>query len=101
MRRGQDPLPWSFWLLVAPGELGADTDFLLEFDTRLEEVLKVPQLVSVQIVHRIERLGGVITHVAQKLADMGPVLLFDMSVVVFLVRTAAGELDLAVLTAPP
>src|SRR5262249_23257243 len=38
--------------------------------------------------------GGVVADVAEELADVGPVLLLDVDVVVLLVRPAAGELDL-------
>ena len=51
------------------------------------------ELVLIEIVDRGHRLGCVVAPIAQQFADMGPVLLLNMSIVVFLVGTTTCELD--------
>jgi hypothetical protein len=46
--------------------------------------------VSLQVVNGLEGGVGIITLVAQELANLSPVLLLDMSVVVLLVRAGLG-----------
>jgi hypothetical protein len=53
---------------------------------------------AVEIVDRRLRLEGIIAVPAQELAHMGPIFLLDVCVVVFLIWSAAGELDLAPAT---
>jgi len=65
-----------------------------ELDRRLEQVHVEPQLVSIEIVHRLGGFRRLIAVPADELADVGPVLLLDMGVVVLLVRPTPGEADL-------
>lgn len=48
----------------------------------------------VEIVQSVNGLVGVVAVIANELTDPGPVLLLKVGVVVFLVRAAAGELNL-------
>ena len=79
--------------VVVPAESRADAFFALEFHRRQEEILQQPQ-VGIHGVHRRERGSGVIPHIPHQFADMRPVLLLDVRVVVLLVRSPARELDL-------
>jgi hypothetical protein len=51
--------------------------------------------VGTEVIEGRDRLRRVVAVPADELADMGPVLLFDMGVVVLLVGPAPGEADLA------
>ncbi len=86
--------------VVDPAHARAHPDFLDELDRGEKEVLEEPELVTVEVVHRVEGLGGVVADVAQELPDVGPVLLLDVGVVVFLIGPAARERDLVGLTGP-
>ena len=68
----------------------ADARFLHQGDRRQPQILEQPQV----CVERLERGRRVITHVVHKLAHMGPVLLFNVRVVVFLVGPPPRELNL-------
>jgi hypothetical protein len=86
--------------VVPPREPGAVADLADEFHGRRKEIHHEPELVAVEIVDRIPRLEGVVPLPPQELADMGPVALLDMGIVVFLVGAAAGELDRAGFAVP-
>src|SRR5437016_5082096 len=87
--------------MVAPAQTRADPLFARELHRGQEQVLEQPQLVGVERVHRRARRRRVIAHVPEELADVRPVLLFDVGVVVLLVGPAAGELDLLGLAVLP
>ncbi len=55
---------------------------------------------AVEGIHGVEGRGGVGAHVPQECADVGPVLLLDMGVIVFLVGALASELDPLSLAIP-
>jgi hypothetical protein len=57
------------------------------------------QLMAIQIVHGLHRLSRIVALPTHQLAHVRPVLLLDVSVVVLLVRSSAGELDI-VLSKP-
>jgi len=71
--------------VVAAPEAGADPLLADELHRGLDQVLKQPQLLAVQGVNRRLGRGAVIADVAQELADVGPVLLLDVRVIVLLV----------------
>jgi len=75
--------------------LDAGSDALLtdQFDGREEKIIKQSQLISVQVVHGLQGLVGVVAHIAKQLSDMGPVLLFYMGIVILLIWATAGEDD--------
>ena len=81
LRAGLDALQRGLRRVVVPAQAGADAFFALEFHRRQKEILQQPQ-VGLHIVHRCEGRRRVIPHIAHQLPDMGPVLLFDMRVVV-------------------
>ncbi len=79
--------------IVDTFEARAHASLAEELHRWLEEVHHQPELVAVQIVDRGDGLGRIIAVPAQELADVSPVFLLDVGVVVLLVRPAAGELD--------
>ena len=80
-------------------ESTAHACFLHEFDRREPEVLPQAQ-VGIQRVEGLERRARVIAVIAHQLAHVRPVLLFDVRVVVLLVRPPARELNLLRLAVP-
>jgi hypothetical protein len=64
-----------------------------EFDGRAEEVVEEAPFLTVELVQESDGPGFIEAVIANPLAHMGPVFLFDMGVVIFAVRTAAGEVD--------
>src|SRR5438874_8409408 len=77
---------------VTPPQARAHPLLVRQFHRGQKEILKPPQLVAIQIVDRLPRPRGVVTHVAQQAPHVRPVLLLDVRVVVFLVRPPAREL---------
>ena len=80
--------------IVAATKARPDPFFAEELDRGQEEVVEEPQLVPIERVQRHHGRRGVVPPVPHELADVRPVLLLDVGVVVLLVRPAARELDL-------
>ena len=93
-----DPLERGLGGVVDPFKLGSHPDLAYEFYRGLIQVLIQPQLISVQVVHGGKSLLGIVANIAQELSDVGPVLLLDVGIVIFFVRTAAGEMDFTLIT---
>ena len=55
--------------------------------------MKEPPLLTIEVIEERDHLGIIESLVAEPLTDVGPVFLFDMSVVVFVVGSRAGKLD--------
>jgi len=72
---------------------GADSLFGEEFDGGGEEVVIESPFLGVEVVEEGDDIGVIESLVAEPLADVGPVFLFDMGVVLFVVGAAAGEVD--------
>src|SRR2546426_5758769 len=81
------------WGVVASAQPRADALFADELDGGQEEVLEEAELMAVERVDGGEGGERVIPEIAEQFADVGPVLLLDVGVVVFLVGPPAGELD--------
>ena len=79
---------------VLPAHAAADARLLDELDRRQPQILEQPH-VGIESVEPFERRRRIIADVADELADVRPVFLFDVGVVVFLVRPAARELNAA------
>lgn len=71
-----------------------------QFHGGAEEVIEDAE-VGVNVVHGPERPRGVVSVVADELADLGPILLFNVGVIILFVGAGAGELDFAVGGATP
>lgn len=89
-----DSLERGLRLIVNSFQLGAHTHLAHQLDRREEEVLEEPQLVTVEFVHRFDGSPGVIALVAEQFADMSPVLLLDVGIVILFIRSTPGELNL-------
>lgn len=65
--------------------LGADAFFGQEFGRGAEEVVEQAPFVAVEVVEEEEDdLGVIDAAITEPLADMGPVFLFDVGVIVFM-----------------
>ena len=62
-----------------------------EFDRGAEEVMKKSPFVTVEIIEQWDEEGLIETAIADPLANMSPVFLFNMGVVFFVVRAASCE----------
>src|SRR5262245_6404448 len=89
------------WGLVAAADAGAHARFAQQLDRGQEEVLQQAQVPPVERVNGGLGHGGVVAHIAEEFADVGPVLLLDVGVVVLLIGPPAGELDLLGLAVIP
>src|SRR6202171_2648824 len=101
LRAGEHTVERRPGRIVAAPDAGAHPLLAEEFHGGQEQVLEEPQLAAVEGVDRGLRSRGVVAHVAQELAYVGPVLLLDVGVVVLLVGPAPGELDLLRLAVVP
>ena len=81
----QDPLIGSLRGVVCLAGAYAGGGFLLEFQRGTEVIVERAPRVGVQIVHQVDQLGILEAGVAEELADVAPVCLFDVGIVVFLV----------------
>jgi len=80
------------WLVVAPADPRPDPRLLDQLDRRQTQVLQEAQ-VLVQRIDRGQRRVRVVPDVAEELPHVRPILLFDVGVVVLLVRAPTRELD--------
>ncbi len=72
---------------------GIDALLLLEFQAGAEEVLEGAPLVAIKIIHEIDPIRFIEAVIAEELAHVRPVFLFDVSAIVFTVGAGAGELS--------
>jgi hypothetical protein len=89
----QDSLERSFGSVVVFNGLGADSFFVDEFDGGAEEVKKESPFLGVEVIEEGDGFRVIEALVSEPLADMSPVFLFDMGVVIFVIGAAAGEVD--------
>ncbi|MDR7521282.1 MAG: hypothetical protein QN168_02345, partial [Armatimonadota bacterium] len=71
--------------VIDPAEPRAHADLTLQLHGGLKQVHHEPEFVPVEVVDRGQRLRGIVAVPAQEPADMRPVFLLDMGIVVFLV----------------
>src|SRR5438552_285540 len=90
---GLDALEGCARGIVAAALARPDAFLAEELDRGQEQILEETELVTVEVVERRDRARRVVAVVAHELADMGPVLLLNVSVVVFLVGPPPRELD--------
>jgi len=72
---------------------GADPFFGEEFHGGKEEVMKESPFMGIEVIEERDDVGIVEALVAEPLADMGPVFLLNMGIIVFMIGAASGELD--------
>jgi hypothetical protein len=70
-----------------------------QFGNRLEEV-GIETKKGIELVEKEEFVFGLIARVSNRFSHHGPVLLFDITVIILLGRSRPGEGDLFFLTVP-
>lgn len=74
-------------------DFGTHSFFLLELHGGKEEVVEEPPLLGIEVVEGLQDGRVVKAQITQPLADMSPVFLFDVGIVIFSVGARAGEPD--------
>lgn len=92
-RRVDGSLVRSFGGVIVFEGFRADSFFGEEFGGGAEEVVEESPFLGVEVIEERDDLGVIEALVAEPLADVGPVFLFDVGVVLFVVGAAAGEVD--------
>jgi len=72
---------------------GTDPFLRDELHGRAEEIMKEPPLFGIEVIEEGDDPGIIEALIAEPLADVCPVLLFDMGVIIFVVSTATGKID--------
>ena len=80
-----DPLIGRHWCVVTPDISATHTAFGLELQARAEMILQRTPQGPVEVVHQGDQVLPVDSIIAKQLAGVGPVLLFDVGIVVFAV----------------
>ena len=84
--------------IIAAFELGAYPSLFDKLHGGQKQVLQDSQFVLVKIIDGYLSRLTVIAQVAKDFAHMGPIFLFDVSVVILFVGAAAGELNGLLIT---
>lgn len=93
MFRFKDSLERCFWAIIAFDGFGSNSLFLDEFDGGTEEVEEETPFRAIEIVHERDNGWIVEPDVTEPLTDVGPVFLFDVSIIVTVIRARTGKLD--------
>ena len=72
---------------------GTDSFLRDELHGRGEEIMKKSPLFGIEVIEERDNSGIIQALVAEPLADVCPVLLFDMGVIIFVISTATGKMD--------
>ena len=72
---------------------GTDPFLRDELHGRGEEIKKESPLFGIEVVKKRDDSGIIEALISEPLADVCPVLLFDMGVIIFVIGTAAGKVD--------
>ena len=81
--------------IVALDDVSSVAILVEEFEGGEGEVDQERELVGVEVIHERKDPGILEAEIAEVLADVGPVLLFDVGVVILLIGTTAGVVDRA------
>ena len=93
-RARPQPIERGLRAIVGALEPGADALLAPQLHRGLEQIHHQAQFVAVEIIEQADGGWAVVAVPANQLADVGPVLLLDVGVIVLLVGAAASELDL-------
>jgi len=93
MWRFDHPLIGCFGYIIAFDGFRADPLFIEEFDGRTEEVMEDSPLAAIEVIEERYGQGVIESLVSEPLPDVGPVFLFDVGVVIFVIGAGTGELD--------
>ena len=72
---------------------GADSFFGEEFHGGKEEVMKESPFMGIEVIEERDDSGIIEALIPEPLADVCPVLLFDMGVIIFVIGTATSKVD--------
>ena len=72
---------------------GTDPFLRDQLHGRAEEIKKESPLFGIEVIEERDDSGIIEALIAEPLADVGPVLLFDMGVIIFVISTATGKVD--------
>ena len=72
---------------------GADPFLRDELHGRAEEIKKESPLFGIEVIEERDDSGIIEALISEPLADVGPVLLFDVSVIIFVISAATGKRD--------
>ncbi len=73
------------WFVVLLNELSADSSFLFELHDRAKEVPERIPVEPIDLVHLLNKFRVIETIIAKKFTNVGPIFLFNVRIVVFLV----------------
>lgn len=86
-----ESLEWGFGCIVLFDDFGATPTFFDKFDRRDEEVEVEVPLGGVEVVEFLGEEWFFESLVTEELPDMGPVFVFDVGIVVFVIGSGSGE----------
>ena len=93
MGRLEGSLVRGFKRVMVFNGFGTDPFLRDELHGGAEEIMKEPPLFGIEVVEERDDSGVIEALIAEPLADVGPVLLFDMGVIIFVISAATGKMD--------
>ena len=93
MGREEGSLARGFRRVMVFNGFGTDSFLRDELHGRAEEIMKESPLFGIEVIEERDDTGVIEALISEPLADVGPVLLFDMGVIIFVIGTAAGKVD--------
>ena len=93
MGRKEGSLVRGFRRVMTFNGFGTDPFLRDELHGRAEEIKKESPLFGIEVIEERDDSGIIETLITEPLADVCPVLLFDVGVIIFVIGTAAGKVD--------
>jgi hypothetical protein len=93
MGRLEGSLARGFRRVMAFNGFGTDSFLGDELHGGAEEIMKESPLFAIEVIEERDDFGIIEALISEPLADVCPVLLFDMGVIIFVVSTATGKID--------
>jgi hypothetical protein len=93
MGRLEGSLARGFRRVMAFNGFGTDSFLGDELHGGAEEIMKESPLFGIEVIEERDDFGIIEALISEPLADVCPVLLFDMGVIIFVVSTATGKID--------
>ena len=93
MGRLEGSLVRGFRRVMMFNGFGADPFLRDELHGRAEEIMKESPFFGIEVIEERNDSGIIEALIAEPLADVCPVLLFDMGVIIFVISTATGKMD--------
>jgi hypothetical protein len=93
MGREEGSLVRGFRRVMTFNGFGTNPFLRDELHGRAEEIMKEPPFFGIEVIEERDGPGVIEALVAEPLADVCPVLLFDMGVIIFVISTATSKVD--------